>query len=221
MTGVVGKNTPSGDRLRGFVDRVEYVNEQIKALQEDRKLILQEAKGEGFSLPGIRYVVKARQQKPHDRQEAEAIRDLYMHSMGMDNEPPLFRQIGAMVRDAAAREDVIATLGAVVPANGEIIIKIGGTPVRLYRNSQGELVTEDYIEPDTRQAGKRSTVPQPPKKDIPAVDADGAEELGRNAAKNNVAVIDNPFPFGDARRSRWDLGWRKENGGDGMGPGDE
>jgi hypothetical protein len=59
------------------------------------------------------------------------------------------------------------------------------------------------------------------KPEPPAVDADGAEVLGRDAFGSNQPIITNPFPFGDPRRPRWDAGWRKASGTDGMGPDDE
>lgn len=52
-----------------------------------------------------------------------------------------------------------------------------------------------------------------------AIDIESAEELGRKAARDGKAVIDNPFPFGDPRRARFDEGWRKESETDGMGGG--
>lgn len=50
-----------------------------------------------------------------------------------------------------------------------------------------------------------------------AVEVADAEEMGRKAAREGKAVIDNPFPFGDPRRARFDEGWRKETDTDGMG----
>lgn len=52
--------------------------------------------------------------------------------------------------------------------------------------------------------------------DAEATEVD-AEELGRKAAREGRPVIENPFPFGDARRARFDEGWRKESESDGMG----
>lgn len=47
--------------------------------------------------------------------------------------------------------------------------------------------------------------------------ADDAVELGRKAAREGKAVIENPFPFQDPRRARFDEGWRQESETDGMG----
>lgn len=48
-----------------------------------------------------------------------------------------------------------------------------------------------------------------------ATEAD-AEGAGRAAAREGRPIIDNPFPFGDPRRARFDEGWRKETGSDGI-----
>lgn len=45
-----------------------------------------------------------------------------------------------------------------------------------------------------------------------------AEELGRHAARTGRPVIENPFPFGDPRRARFDEGYRRA--GDKHGGGD-
>jgi SpoVK/Ycf46/Vps4 family AAA+-type ATPase len=50
-----------------------------------------------------------------------------------------------------------------------------------------------------------------------AIDTADAEEMGRAAAREGKSIIDNPFPFGDVRRARFDEGWRKETETDGMG----
>ena len=48
---------------------------------------------------------------------------------------------------------------------------------------------------------------------------DGAFLLGKEARKEDVPVVQNPFPFGDQRRRHWDEGWREQDGGDGFGGG--
>jgi hypothetical protein len=53
-----------------------------------------------------------------------------------------------------------------------------------------------------------------------AIDAEGAEELGRAAAREGKPVIDNPFSFGDPRRARFDEGWRRQAQSDGLGGAD-
>lgn len=221
----LGKNTIEANALRGIVDEVEAVDLEMKTLRERKAAIMARAKSEGFTPAGIRYVVKARAMKPHDRQEAETVRDMYMHAMGLDEEPPLFRSIAALAQDEMSREKLIESFGQMCPPDGEIIMKVGGAPVRIWRDKGGDVHNEPYKDPATRAAATpagrrpgRTTAASP--RGVPDVDEDGAEEFGRQMSRDNRPIIENPFPFGDPRRARCDEGWRKENGGDGMGDDD-
>lgn len=216
---VIGSNTVGGDQLRSFVERVERVRKEKKALSKDESAIFAEAKARGYDAGAIRYVLKARDMKPHDRQEAETLRDVYMHACGMASEVPLFRAIKAMAEDAASSADITDALKRLVPENGEIIVKAGGRPMRLWRDKDGEVHSEVWNPPASgaQPPSRRDTLPETTSAAVPDVDAGGAEELGRKAWRDNVPITANPFPFGDARVARWDRGWRAESGSDGMG----
>lgn len=216
----LGKNTVEGTKLLGIVTEVEQLRAQKKELSEQEGAIMAAAKAEGFSPGGIRYLVKVRAMKPHDRQEAEALRDSYLHAIGMDEEPPLFRLMGAMAKDAATREQLIAKFKEFAPAEGDIVLRMGGEPVRLYRDKAGDVHVEPFVEKVSRRDAPAAPMGRT-KAEVPDVDDAGATELGRKFARDNKPVIENPFPFGDTRRARFDEGWRKENGGDGMGPDEE
>lgn len=219
---MTGKNTPSAALLRSFVDRVERVDAEKKALSEDRTAILQEANSAGYNRPAILRLVRRRKAKPHDVQEADALDDLYRHSVGMDAEPPIFRQMEALCKDAAGGDRLLELFKTIVPEKGEIIVTIAGKKMRCWRDKDGNALSEDYVEPgDTRKSHSRSTLPPAEQKDVPDCTADEAEALGHQAAKDNKPVISNPFPHDDARRPRWDLGWRKGMGNDGMEPDEE
>lgn len=218
----IGKNTIGGELLRGFVERVENINEQIKNLGKDKAVVMAEAKQANIIPAGVNYIVKKRKMKPSDRAEAEALEDMYLHAMGMAADNPLFRAVGLMKVDITSRESVIEAMKKFVPTNGSITIEAGGSPVRLTRDKDGNISVTEVVEkpvdqPKTSGSQKRPTAP---KAEVPDVDADGAESLGRKAFKGDVPIINNPFPFGDARRPRWDKGWRDESGTDGMGPDD-
>lgn len=223
VTMSVGKNTASGERLRSFVERIEERKAVQKQAGQDIAAIKAEAKAEGFDPSGIAYLVKVRAMKPHDRQEAEALRDMYLHAMGMASEPPLFRAAGIAAVDTAAREQVIDRMKPFVPAAGlgDIVVNWGGQSIRLTRNAAGEVVETEVVERPVAPKGKLGAAPAgPAKADIPAVDEAGAYDLGRRYGADNRPVIDNPFPYGDPRRRRFDEGWRDETGNDGMGPDD-
>lgn len=213
----IGKNTIASELLRGFVDRVEHEKEQIKVHNDNIGVIMAEAKAANIVPAGVRYIVKKRKIKPSERAESEALEDMYLHAMGMAADNPLFRMVGLMGVDITTRESVIEAMKKFVPANGSITVEAGGAPVRLTRDAAGNIsVTEVIEKPVEPRPGKTGTPPAA-KPEAPDVDGDGAETLGRSAHRQDVPIINNPFPFGDARRPRWDRGWRDESGGDGMG----
>ena len=74
----------AGDQLRTIVERIEHVEEEIRELTEAKKEIYQEAKGNGFDVKVLREVIRLRKQDQAERQEAEAILDLYKAALGME-----------------------------------------------------------------------------------------------------------------------------------------
>lgn len=215
----LGKNTPDGQRLTGYIQEIERIRDEKKQLGEDEKLIFASAKAGGFTPATIRDVLKIRRMKPADRQEAEARLETYLHAIGMDAEAPLFRRVGLMAVDRAAKAEVIEALKLLVPDAGEITIAVGGGKVRLWRDKEGEAHAEDVVDlPVAPAAASRPGATQRARKDAPDVSDDEAFELGRKAGRENEPVIANPFPWDDKRRPRWDEGWRRGSGSDGMGP---
>ena len=103
----IGKNTPGGVKLLGFIDRIENLNGQIKDLQDDRTVVFAEAKADGFSARQMRRLIKVRKMKPQDHQEDEAEFATYEHAAGMAVEPPLLRFMAKAATDTAVREQVI------------------------------------------------------------------------------------------------------------------
>ena len=213
----IGKNSIAGEMLRGFVERIENINEQIKALGKDKGVVMAEAKQANLVPAAINFIIKKRKMKPSERSEAEALEDMYMHAMGMEPDVPLFRAVGLMKVDIASRESVIEAMKKFVPVNGSITVEAGGAPVRLIRDADGNISITEVIEKPVKQDLPRTGKVPPPKPDVPDVTADEAERMGRQAFKDDQPIIGNPFPYGDARRQRWDKGWRDESGSDGMG----
>lgn len=213
----MGKNTVGGELLRGFVDRIENINEQIKQLGKDKGVVMAEAKQAGIVPAGVTFIVKKRKMKPSERAEAEALEDMYMHAMGMAADNPLFRAVGLMKIDITSRDAVIEAMKKFVPASGSIEVDAGGGPkVRLTRDKDGNVSVMEVVEKPVAPTPPAGSKPAATKEPPPDVDGDGAEMLGHDAFKADVPIIGNPFPFGDSRRARWDKGWRDESGGDGM-----
>jgi uncharacterized protein (UPF0335 family) len=217
----IGMNTIDGSILIGFVERVEVVAAQIQDCKEDIKVIIAEAEREGFTAKGLKLCVKARAMKPREFEENEQVRDLYLHAVGMAGELPLFRQLDALAGQALAREELIKRFEGLVPTKGEITLKLeDGPAMRFWRDKDGKAHSAEVKKAAAPKGAPAGTPGRSPT-EIPDVDGDGAESLGQTAAADNQPIISNPFPYGDARRRRFDEGWRKSAGQDGFGPGDE
>lgn len=72
-----------GGHLRAFVERIEKLEEEKRALGDDIKDVYAEAKGVGFDPGAIRKIVALRRKDKARRQEEEEILDLYMAALGM------------------------------------------------------------------------------------------------------------------------------------------
>src|SRR5271157_6007306 len=70
-----------GDRIRSFIERVEHIDEEIKALNEGKKEVFAEAKGEGFDVKVLREILRLRKQDKDERDEQESLLDLYLRAM--------------------------------------------------------------------------------------------------------------------------------------------
>jgi len=77
----------AADQLRSFIERIERLEEEKKALGDDIRDVYAEAKGTGFDTKVIRQVVRLRKKDSNERQEEEALLDLYMHALGMRAAP--------------------------------------------------------------------------------------------------------------------------------------
>lgn len=76
-------NGISGQRLLSFIERIERVRVDIKAMQADVKEIKAEAKGTGFDVKVINYLIKLREQDKDDREEFDTLVDIYSRAIGM------------------------------------------------------------------------------------------------------------------------------------------
>ena len=57
-------NTVSGEKLRSFVERIERLTEEKKAIGDDIRLVFAEAKSDGFDNKYLKSIVKLRAEKP-------------------------------------------------------------------------------------------------------------------------------------------------------------
>ncbi len=77
----------AGDRIRSFIERVEHIEEELKALNEGKKEIFAEAKGEGFDVKVLKEILRLRKQDKDERDEQDSLLDLYMQAMESADAP--------------------------------------------------------------------------------------------------------------------------------------
>jgi uncharacterized protein (UPF0335 family) len=70
-------------QLKSIVTRIETLEEDKKSLADDIKDVYAEAKANGFDTKTLRAVVKLRKQDKAEREEQEALLDLYLGALGM------------------------------------------------------------------------------------------------------------------------------------------
>ncbi|OXT02578.1 DUF2312 domain-containing protein [Notoacmeibacter marinus] len=75
--------TVASGQLRAFIERIERLEEEKKTIADDIKDIFAEAKGSGFDTKAMRTIIRLRKQEEAERQEAEAMIDLYKEALGM------------------------------------------------------------------------------------------------------------------------------------------
>lgn len=79
----------SGDHLKSFIERVERLEEEKKALTEDIREVYSEARANGFDPKIMRQVVRMRKMDADDRAEQEALLEVYLNAIGMLRDTPL------------------------------------------------------------------------------------------------------------------------------------
>ena len=75
--------TVAAGQLRAFIERIERLEEEKQSLADDIKDAYAEMKGTGFDTKAVRTIVRLRKKDQAERQEEEAILDLYKAALGM------------------------------------------------------------------------------------------------------------------------------------------
>ncbi|QHJ78595.1 MAG: hypothetical protein [Caudoviricetes sp.] len=73
----------AASQLRSFIERIERLEEEKKTISDDIKEVYVELKGSGFDSKAVREVVRSRKKEDHERQEEEAMVQLYKDALGM------------------------------------------------------------------------------------------------------------------------------------------
>jgi len=74
-------DTIPGGRILSLIERIEHLEEEIKALMEGKKEVFAEAKGEGFDVKILKEILKLRKLDNDERDEQESLLDLYMRAI--------------------------------------------------------------------------------------------------------------------------------------------
>lgn len=75
--------TVAAGQLRAFIERIERLEEEKKTISDDIKEVFAEAKGTGFDTKAMRTIIRLRKKDQAEREEEEAMLDLYMAALGM------------------------------------------------------------------------------------------------------------------------------------------
>lgn len=70
-------------QLRSFIERIERLEEEKKTISDDIKDVYAECKGSGFDTKAVRSVIRLRKKEENERQEEEAMIQLYKDALGM------------------------------------------------------------------------------------------------------------------------------------------
>jgi len=73
----------AADQLKSFVERIERLEEEKQTISDDIADVFAEAKANGYDVKILRQVIRIRRQDKAEREEMEAILELYLQALGM------------------------------------------------------------------------------------------------------------------------------------------
>jgi uncharacterized protein (UPF0335 family) len=76
----------AGEQLKFFIERIERLEEEKRALSDDIKEVYAEAKGTGFDPKIMRQIIKIRKMDKEELDEEESLLDGYKQALGMSPE---------------------------------------------------------------------------------------------------------------------------------------
>ena len=79
----------AGDRIRSFVERIEQLDTELQEINEQKKEVFSEAKGEGFDVKILKDIIKLRKQDKDERDAHETLLDVYMRAMESAEPEPI------------------------------------------------------------------------------------------------------------------------------------
>ena len=137
----------SQGRVKSFLERIERLEEEKAALQGDIKDIYSEAKGVGYDTGTLRWLVRERKIDAADRAERDALRETYLHALGMAVE---------LVRDGLSLREA----GRITGASKSSIHRALAVPAVSHDHATGE-VHESSGDRSRQPEGEGVVLPAP------------------------------------------------------------
>lgn len=81
--GQVDPSSVAADQLKSIIERIERLEEEKAGIAGDISDVYAEAKGNGFDVKVLRSIIRLRKKDHDERQEEEAILELYLQALGM------------------------------------------------------------------------------------------------------------------------------------------
>ncbi|CAO4186192.1 UPF0335 protein F8B43_4013 [Methylorubrum aminovorans] len=81
--GQVDPSSVAADQLKSIIDRIERLEDEKAGIAGDIKDVYAEAKSNGFDVAALRTIIRLRKKDHAERQEEEAILELYLSALGM------------------------------------------------------------------------------------------------------------------------------------------
>lgn len=79
----MAEGSVAAEQLRQLIERIERLEEEKAGIANDIKEVYAEAKGNGFEPKVMRQIVRLRKMDSDDRQEQDALLDLYRNAVGL------------------------------------------------------------------------------------------------------------------------------------------
>ena len=71
------------ERLRSLIERIENLESESKAIRDDIRDVYTESRSAGFDVKTMRTIIKLRKQNAADRDEAEALLEVYRRALDL------------------------------------------------------------------------------------------------------------------------------------------
>jgi uncharacterized protein (UPF0335 family) len=85
LTGtVIETDITASEQILSIVERVETLQEEKTAVSDQIKDVFAEAKGNGLDVKALRKIIALRKKDRDERQEEEAILEVYKSAIGLD-----------------------------------------------------------------------------------------------------------------------------------------